>query len=113
MIEKPIAMDENEALSLIREGEKTGAIIQVGHLERFNGAVMALEGRVSNPMYIESNRLSPFPNRSTDVDVILDLMIHDIDIILNLVDSEVIRDRCRRHTCNNKEGRPGKRAHKI
>ncbi len=90
LIEKPIAMDTDEALSLIRVGEKTGAIIQVGHLERFNGAVMALNGRVSNPMFIESNRLSPFPNRSTDVDVILDLMIHDIDIILNLVDSEVV-----------------------
>ena len=89
LIEKPIAMDTDEARSLIREGEKTGAIIQVGHLERFNGAVMALGDRVSNPMFIESNRLSPFPNRSTDVDVILDLMIHDIDIILNLVDSEV------------------------
>ena len=89
LIEKPIAMNTESALSLIRVGEKTGAIIQVGHLERFNGAVMALNGRVSNPMFIESNRLSPFPNRSTDVDVILDLMIHDIDIILNLVDSEV------------------------
>lgn len=89
MIEKPIAMDTESAQSLIRAGEEAGAIIQVGHLERFNGAVMALEGRVSNPMFIESSRLSPFPNRSTDVDVILDLMIHDIDIILNLVDSEV------------------------
>ncbi len=89
LIEKPIAMDASEAESLIRAGEESGAIIQVGHLERFNGAVMALQGRVSNPMFIESNRLSPFPNRSTDVDVILDLMIHDIDIILNLVDSEV------------------------
>ena len=89
MIEKPIAMDTDEAMDLIRVGEETGAIIQVGHLERFNGAVMALDGRVSTPMFIESNRLSPFPNRSTDVDVILDLMIHDIDIILNLVDSEV------------------------
>ena len=89
LIEKPITMDTDEARSLIRVGAKSGAIIQVGHLERFNGAVMALNGRVSNPRFIESNRLSPFPNRSTDVDVILDLMIHDIDIILNLVDSEV------------------------
>ncbi len=89
LIEKPIAMDTDEAMSLIRVGEKTGAIIQVGHLERFNGAIMALGGMALNPMFIESNRLSPFPNRSTDVDVILDLMIHDIDIILNLVDSEV------------------------
>jgi predicted dehydrogenase len=89
LIEKPIAMDTDEARTLISESEKTGAILQVGHLERFNGAVTALDGRVSNPMFIESNRLSPFPDRSTDVDVILDLMIHDIDILLNLVGSEV------------------------
>ncbi len=89
LIEKPVAMNTDEARTLISESEKTGAILQVGHLERFNGAVMALNGRVSNPVFIESHRLSTFPNRSTDVDVILDLMIHDIDIILNLVGSEV------------------------
>jgi predicted dehydrogenase len=89
LIEKPIAVDTDEAGKLIRAAEKAGVVLQVGHLERFNAAVVALEGRLTNPMYIESQRLSPFPNRSTDVDVILDLMIHDIDIILNLVDSEI------------------------
>jgi len=64
-------------------------IIQVGHLERFNPAVIALEDVLGVPMFIESHRLSIFQPRGTDVDVVLDLMIHDIDIILNLVQSEV------------------------
>lgn len=89
LVEKPIAVNTAEAEELIREAGKTKAILQVGHLERFNAAIVALGGRVTNPLFIESDRLSPFPNRSTDVDVILDLMIHDIDIILNLVNSEV------------------------
>jgi predicted dehydrogenase len=91
LIEKPIAMDLDEAERLVAEAEKKKAILQVGHLERFNAAVVALNGRLRDPVFIESFRLSPFPNRSTDVDVILDLMIHDIDIILNLVDSDVDR----------------------
>lgn len=89
LIEKPVTKTPEEALRLIEEAGKRGLILQVGHLERFNAAVVALEGRVNNPMFIESQRISPFPNRSTDVDVILDLMIHDIDIILNLVRSDV------------------------
>jgi len=89
LIEKPIAVTPLEADALIEEAERTGAVLQVGHLERFNPAVVALKGRVKNPMFIESHRLSPFPDRSTDVDVVLDLMIHDIDIILSLVGSEV------------------------
>lgn len=89
LVEKPIAGSAAEAEELIRAAESSGAILQVGHLERFNAAVVDLEGRITRPMYIESQRLSPFPNRSTDVDVILDVMIHDIDIILNLVDSEI------------------------
>ncbi|MEK6532073.1 MAG: Gfo/Idh/MocA family oxidoreductase [Deltaproteobacteria bacterium] len=89
LMEKPVTKTPEEALRLIEEAGKRGLILQVGHLERFNAAVVALEGRVNNPMFIESQRISPFPNRSTDVDVILDLMIHDIDIILNLVRSDV------------------------
>ncbi len=89
LVEKPIAMSTAEAEKLIAAADCSNAILQVGHLERFNGAVMALEGRVKTPLFIESRRLSPFPNRSTDVDVILDLMIHDIDIILSLVNSDV------------------------
>jgi len=89
LIEKPITIDTSEADRLIEAAEKAGRIVQVGHLERFNAAVVALNGRVVNPLFIESHRLSPFPYRSMDVDVILDLMIHDIDILLNLVNSEV------------------------
>lgn len=91
LIEKPIAMDLDEAERLIEAARENNAILQVGHLERFNAAVVALNGRLGDPVFIESFRLSPFPNRSTDVDVILDLMIHDIDIILNLVNSDVER----------------------
>ena len=64
-------------------------ILQVGHLERFNPAVLALKDIIANPMFIEAHRLSIFKDRSTDVSVVLDLMIHDIDIILNIVNSEI------------------------
>jgi len=74
---------------LIRLAESKGLIFQVGHLERFNGALSALEERIQSPLYIESHRLSPFPGRGTDVNVVLDLMIHDIDILLSLVNSKV------------------------
>jgi predicted dehydrogenase len=89
LIEKPLTLTVEEADSLIKESEKTGAILQVGYLERFNPAVLALKGKLKNPLFIESDRLSPFPHRALDVCVVLDLMIHDIDIILNLVDSDV------------------------
>ncbi len=90
LIEKPITVTCHEADELVEAAQKNSAILQVGHLERFNPAVVALEGRLKNPMFIESHRLSPFPYRSVDVDVVLDLMIHDIDIILNLVNSDVV-----------------------
>ena len=61
----------------------------MGHLERFNGALSGLQGRVQNPWFIESHRLGPFSGRGTEVDVVLDLMVHDIDIILSLVKSKV------------------------
>src|SRR3972149_5173158 len=89
LLEKPITNTLAEADELIRIAVNKKAILQVGHLERFNAAVMAARGRVNNPLYIECHRLSPFPNRSTDVDVILDVMIHDIDIILNFVKSDM------------------------
>lgn len=89
LVEKPIAMDTEEADRLIHEAKKHGRILQVGHLERFNAAYVAASERVLKPLYMEAHRLSPFPNRSTDVDVVLDVMIHDIDIILSLVKSEV------------------------
>jgi len=91
LIEKPITTTLEEADELIRMAEERGLLIQVGHLERFNPAVVALEGRIHNPRLIESHRLSVFQERGTDVSVVLDLMIHDIDIILSVVRSDVTR----------------------
>jgi predicted dehydrogenase len=89
LLEKPISQTPEEADELIGLAESKGLIFQVGHLERFNGALSALQGMVQSPLYIESHRLSPFPGRGTDVNVVLDLMIHDIDILLSLVNSKV------------------------
>ncbi|MBI4844206.1 MAG: Gfo/Idh/MocA family oxidoreductase [Nitrospirae bacterium] len=89
LIEKPIASTVEEADSLISEAQKRGLILQVGHLERFNSGVTLISGMAENPRFIESQRLSPFLGRGIDVDVTLDLMIHDIDIILSLVRSEI------------------------
>jgi predicted dehydrogenase len=89
LIEKPMTERLSEADELIRLAEKRGCLIQVGHLERFNPAVVALDGIVRQPMFIESHRLSQFKERGLDVSVVLDLMIHDIDIILNFVQSPV------------------------
>ena len=88
-VEKPITSTVDEAERLIDSADKKNLILQVGHLERFNPAIIALQGHLKEPMFIESHRLSPFPERSTDVDVTLDLMIHDIDIILNIVKSDI------------------------
>lgn len=91
LIEKPMTLTLAEADRLIAYSEKKGLIIQVGHLERFNPAVVALRDKkiLSRPLFIESHRLSIFQPRGTDVSVVLDLMIHDIDIILNFVRAEV------------------------
>jgi predicted dehydrogenase len=91
LIEKPIASTLHEADELIALAESTGLVLQVGHLERFNGALLAVERRVRHPFLIESQRLSPFSGRGADVDVVLDLMVHDIDITLHLVNSTVKR----------------------
>jgi predicted dehydrogenase len=84
LIEKPFTVTMEEADELINESQKLNRIIQVGHLERFNPAVLAVENLIKSPKFFESERLSPFLGRATDVDVTLDLMIHDIDIILSL-----------------------------
>jgi len=89
LIEKPMTSTLEEADELIRIAESRGLIIQVGHLERFNSAVVALKDILKRPLFIESHRLSTFKPRGADVSVVLDLMIHDIDIILNFVRSEV------------------------
>ncbi len=93
LIEKPITTTLEEADALLRIAENRGLLIQVGHLERFNPAVVALQDVVSAPRLIESNRLSIYKQRCTDVSVVLDLMIHDIDIILNLVRAAPIEIR--------------------
>jgi predicted dehydrogenase len=89
LVEKPITETVAEADELIALARQQGAILQVGHLERFNPAIVALNGELNTPMFIESHRLTPFRGRGTDVNVVLDLMIHDIDIILNMVQSEL------------------------
>jgi predicted dehydrogenase len=89
LVEKPITPTMKEADALISEADKRGLILQVGHLERFNSGVSLISKMVEKPQFIESQRLSPFLGRGIDVDVTLDLMIHDIDIILSLVNSEI------------------------
>lgn len=89
LLEKPITQTVAEAEALIRVATEKNLVFQIGHLERFNPAVMALQGIIRNPMFVESHRLTPFRPRGTDVNVVLDLMIHDIDIILNLVASPI------------------------
>ncbi len=89
LLEKPVAPDVAEALAIIEAAEKNGVVLQIGHLERFNAGIMALAERVQNPRFIEAHRLGTFVERATDVDVVTDLMIHDIDIILSLVKSEI------------------------
>ena len=87
LIEKPICATLEEADELIALAKKKNLILQVGFVERFNPAIMALENVIEKPMFIEAHRLHPFFERGTDVDVILDLMIHDLDIILKFVNS--------------------------
>jgi len=89
LIEKPMTIAVEEADKLIQIADNQGLIIQVGHLERFNPAVLALRDIVKAPRFIESHRLSIYKERCNDVSVVLDLMIHDIDIILNFVRSEI------------------------
>lgn len=88
-IEKPITKTMEEADKLLLLAKEKGAIIQVGHIERLNPALLALHPYQVNPKFIEIQRLAPYTTRGTDVPVVLDLMIHDIDIILSLVDSPV------------------------
>lgn len=89
LIEKPIASTTEEAAQLVAMAKEKNAILQVGHIERFNPVLQALEERLTRPRFIESHRLSPYPGRSTDIGVVMDLMIHDLEIILHLVRSPV------------------------
>ena len=85
LIEKPIASELASARCLLEAADRYGRILQVGHLERFNPAVIALEAALTKPLFFEIHRLSEFSPRSLDVDVVLDLMIHDLDIVLSMV----------------------------
>jgi predicted dehydrogenase len=87
LVEKPFTATLKEADSLIKTAQKNKLILQVGHIERFNSAFSATKKIIRNPRFIECHRLSPFPDRSLDIGVVLDLMIHDIDIILGLVNA--------------------------
>lgn len=89
LVEKPFAKTLEEADAMIAAAQKSGAKLMVGHLERFNPAMVALRPHVNNPLYFEIHRVSPFPNRSLDVDVVLDVMIHDLDAIQWLVGENV------------------------
>ena len=89
LLEKPIAATTEEAAAIIDAAHRGGTILQIGHLERFNPALLELKDSIRDPMFIEAHRISPFKARGTDVDVVLDIMIHDLDIILALVGSPV------------------------
>lgn len=89
LVEKPIAATLEQADRMAARAGELGLVLQVGHLERFSAAYQAMAGRVRAPLYIEATRIAPFKPRGTDVSVILDLMIHDLDLVLALVDSEI------------------------
>ncbi|MEJ2316583.1 MAG: Gfo/Idh/MocA family oxidoreductase [Gammaproteobacteria bacterium] len=90
LLEKPIEADVAKAEEIVRLASESGINLQIGHLERYNAGILALAERIENPRFIEAQRMGGFKARATDVDVISDLMIHDIDIILSLVDSELV-----------------------
>ena len=89
LVEKPLTPTVAEGKSLVELAVRGERVLQVGHLERFNPAVLAIEGKIAQPRFIECQRLAPFSERGTDVDVVLDLMIHDLDLILHMVQSPV------------------------
>jgi predicted dehydrogenase len=90
LVEKPITETADEARELIELARARGRILQVGHLERFNAAILAAEPYLTAPRFIECHRLAPYKERGTDVNVVLDLMIHDIDVVATLVGDEVL-----------------------
>jgi len=90
LVEKPITETPDQAKALIARAAKSGRILQVGHLERFNAAVLAAEPHLHEPRFMECVRLAPYKERGTDVNVVLDLMIHDIDLLQSLAGSEIV-----------------------
>jgi len=89
LVEKPITESTQDARNLVELARQAGRVLQVGHVERFNPVMSKLEGWLRQPRFIEAHRLSPYPNRSIEIGVVLDLMIHDLEIILHLVKSPV------------------------
>ncbi|HSJ99523.1 MAG TPA: Gfo/Idh/MocA family oxidoreductase, partial [Myxococcota bacterium] len=88
LVEKPIAATLAEAEALVARAQRVGRVLHVGHLEWHNAALRALRGRIRRPRFVEAHRLGPFPARATDVDVVRDLMIHDIDVVQRLLGEE-------------------------
>ena len=88
-LEKPITSTKEQAEELLKIAQERDLKIQVGHIERFNPVIMEVAGEINNPMFIETHRLAPFTHRGSDVPVVLDLMIHDIDLILSFIDSDL------------------------
>ncbi|MEX0977936.1 MAG: Gfo/Idh/MocA family oxidoreductase, partial [Pirellulales bacterium] len=91
LVEKPLAATVAEADELVETARRHGTVLQVGHIERFNPAFVAAAGRVGRPRYVDAVRAAPFTGRSTDIGVVHDLMIHDIDLVLSLVDAPLVR----------------------
>ena len=89
LVEKPISDSVDDARAMIARAAEKGCVLQVGHIERFNPVMSQLESRLNSPKFIECHRLSPFPQRSLDIGVVLDLMIHDLEIVLHLVNSPI------------------------
>jgi predicted dehydrogenase len=90
LVEKPITDNTEQAKALVDLAHQKNLVLQVGHIERFNPALSALEEKLTRPRFIEAHRLSTYPGRSTDIGVVLDLMIHDIDVVLHLVRSPIV-----------------------
>jgi predicted dehydrogenase len=90
LVEKPITDNPAQAKELIDLAHQKNLVLQVGHIERFNPALKALEQKLTRPVFIEGHRLSTYPGRSTDIGVVLDLMIHDIEVVLHLVRSPLV-----------------------
>lgn len=90
LVEKPLARDAGEAQQMVNAAAASGAVFGVGHTERYNPAVAAVRPLLDHPRFIEVHRLGTFPDRSLDIDVVFDLMIHDLDVVLSIVPSEVV-----------------------
>ena len=90
LVEKPIAPDLAAADRVLAVAERTGALVQIGHVERFNPAIRAAESFLDRPLFVESHRMAPFSPRSTDVAVVLDLMIHDVDLVGSVIGKPVV-----------------------